>query len=134
MNDRLYYLAAPYSHSTPEVVEDRMEEFKHADQHLIKSGFMTVSPLYKHWIVKDTVIPTDWEYWSKYSKSLLHSCDTLIIIMIDGWSSSTGVIEELRFAVQNSMNILFFDPVSLEFNDQMATLCKIWSTNTDSGY
>jgi nucleoside 2-deoxyribosyltransferase len=95
---KVVYLAAPYSDPDPRVIEERMEQFCRTDSVLIKKGFSTVSPLYKHFMLKYCDLPGDWEYWRNYSLELLERSDALFILELDGWDKSTGVTHEIESA------------------------------------
>lgn len=95
---KLVYLAAPYSDKDPAVVEKRIKEFLEIDAILTQQGIVTVSPLYKHFLLHVGNIPGDWEYWKKYSLTLLEKCDAVFVLGIDGWDESTGVKAETEAA------------------------------------
>lgn len=107
----LVYLAAPYTHSDPEVVKQRMELYYKVDAELMKNGIMTASPLLKHALLAVSDLPGDWEYWKEYALRLLSSCDRMIIIGMDGWDKSTGVAAEIEFCEDNDIpyEVLYVD-------------------------
>lgn len=106
----LTYLAAPYSHPDPAVVAHRMEVFNKIDGQLLRAGKFTVSPLSKVAGLSITELPSDWEYWQHYSRELLAKCDELIVIKLDGWVTSKGVIGEVEFAFENNIPVYYIDP------------------------
>lgn len=111
----MYYLAAPYSN-----VEDKdelMEDLCKVDAYLMSEHRMhTVSPLMKHFILRYANLPGDWEYWQHYSRDLLDRCEKMIVLLFDGWSTSTGVLAEMRYCADNNIPIMYFDPYTMEFS------------------
>lgn len=98
LRGKLVYLAAPYSHPDPDVIQQRMRLLCEADALLIESGVYTVTPLSKHFILGYRSLPGDWAYWGDYCRSLLPRCDAMVLITMPGWDSSEGVCGELELA------------------------------------
>lgn len=104
----LAYLAAPYSSSSKEEKEQRIKALCEKDAELMKQGIFTISPLLKHLVIQNVPdVPGDWEYWKEYSHTLLAKCDLLIVLTLPGWYESTGVQEEIKFAKEIGMEIIF---------------------------
>jgi hypothetical protein len=107
MISSVVYLAAPYSSPDPLVVDARMNTFLDIDALLIEQGYVTVSPLSKHFILnRGRKIPGNWAYWENYSKRLLNVCNELLVMTcIPGWKESTGVRGEICHAIDLDMPI-----------------------------
>ena len=103
------YLAAPYSHSDPSVVEARITALCKVDAKLMRDGIYTVSPLLKHFVVAHENLPTDYEYWRGYSEALLCNVDTMIVVTLDGWRESIGVTAEIEMAKALDIAIRYVD-------------------------
>ncbi len=103
----LIYVAAPYSHPDPSVVEERMAAFTQLMVRLIEQGDYPVSPLMNHLLAEKIParFPLTWEYWEGYSRELLSRCDRLIVIGIAGWEDSTGVTAEIALAKELNIPI-----------------------------
>jgi len=94
---KMFYLACPYS--SDDEVSDRISKFSQIDGRLMRAGYHTVSPLYKYLIFENGVMmPSDWQYWAEYSKSLMALCDAVVVIEMDGWKTSKGVTAEIEEA------------------------------------
>lgn len=104
----LTYLAAPYS-GTQEQIEARMAKFYEVDAILMQRGHFTVSPLFKHVILPYGNIPGDWSYWKDYSRVMLSKCSEMIIIAMDGWSTSEGVLGEMSICREFGIPFKIFD-------------------------
>jgi hypothetical protein len=88
-----------------------MEELEKADLRLtLYYSKITITPLSKHYILKHGKIPSDWNYWERYSKILMNACKEIIVIRLPGWESSVGVAGEMEHAVQINIPIVFYDP------------------------
>jgi hypothetical protein len=105
----MIYLAAPYTHPDPKVVEERMATFCQVDASLCRQGLITVSPLSKHWMKDHVDIPLTWDFWKNYSEKLLEKCDALYVIMMPGWKESEGVLGEIDLAKKMSKEIKYLD-------------------------
>ena len=112
---KLFYLASPYT-GTKEEVESRMELLCKSDAKLMKAGYLTVSPLLKHYIIHHESLPGDWAYWKEYSEELLIHCRGMIVVMTEGWRNSTGVLAEIAFCISNGIEVLYFDPYKMAFD------------------
>lgn len=113
----LVYLAAPYTHKDPNVIEERMRQFYAVDAHLISQGIFTVSPLLKDPIVQQYDIPGTWDYWKNYSHALLSVCNKMIVITIDGWEESVGVQAEIEIATNLNIPIEYMSPDVVEMEE-----------------
>lgn len=109
MIGEVVYLAMPYGHPDPDVRNDRMEVFYDIAARLIKMGVYVVSPLLHIETCKRHDIPDNWTYWQAYSEVLLTKCDMMVVITVDGWNTSTGVLGELAFCRQYSIPVTYVD-------------------------
>lgn len=116
---KLVYVASPYSHEDPAVVEHRMEIYSRIDAKLIAQGLITISPLMKHHILKYEKLPGDWAYWQRYSETLLQKCDALFIICLDGWKTSTGVQAELALAIKLGLPVTYLNESGEEIDEPL---------------
>lgn len=107
----LTYLAAPYS-GTPEEVSLRMQQFCDVDAFLIQNGLDTVSPLLKHFVIQGRDIRADWDYWRCYSHELIKRCDSLMVVTLDGWDKSTGVLAEIELAKTLGKYVAYINPTT----------------------
>jgi hypothetical protein len=118
--DMLAYVAGPYTAKLPNGEEDhatvaeRMRIFSLCIGMLVDLGIKPCSPLYMHMIRGyRTDMPGDWKFWGSYSKVMLKQCHVMIVLKIAGWEESNGVNEEMMFAVDNNIPIIFVDPAEL---------------------
>jgi hypothetical protein len=104
----LIYIAAPYSHDDKLIVDARVVKVMQTDANLIRKGFVTVTPLSKHFILNvGDQIPGDWDYWKRYSITLLKKCDEMFVLPIEGWRESEGVQDEIAYAKKKGKPVRF---------------------------
>lgn len=98
-NQRLYYLANPYSHPDEVVREQRFLIACDVAGWLLQQGVFVYSPIaHTHPIACRCELPKGWDFWRSYDLSILTRCDAMIVVMSDGWDTSKGVAEEIRVA------------------------------------
>lgn len=104
---KLIYIAGPYYHRHQSFIDNRMEAvYAHAAK-LMREGHHSCSPMLMHEVVKRHDLPNNFEFWSDYSFNMLKRCDEMHILMLDGWSTSKGVLAEIKFCSQNMIPFEF---------------------------
>lgn len=116
-HSNLAYIAAPYSHPDPEVVEGRMDEFANIISLLMAMEIHAVSPLMNHPYLGRRRTPGTYDYWGPYSINLLRRCDAVIVIMLDGWIESVGVQDEIKHAKEFKKPVFVCRPDGSGFQD-----------------
>ena len=58
--------------------------------------------------VNDVKLPSNWEYWEKYSIELLSKCDVMAVVCLPGWETSVGVTAEIAEAKKLNKRIFYF--------------------------
>lgn len=110
----LTYLACPYSHPNPEVMEWRYEQATKAAAWLISQHELNVfSPItHSHPLHKLGGCKGDWNFWEKIDREYLGASNTLLILYLDGWEHSVGVNAELKIARELGLHIDFVVPLA----------------------
>jgi hypothetical protein len=74
---------------------------------LIRAGHIVYCPVVQfHPLVKHSLF-TDWQFWERIVEQHLSRCDEMVVLMLDGWESSTGVEAELKIARDMGLAIRF---------------------------
>jgi nucleoside 2-deoxyribosyltransferase len=95
----LVYLASPYSHDDPQVMEGRFTAVCQVAAQIMAEGIHVYSPIaHTHPIAMVGDLPKHWEYWAEYDRVMIAACDQLWVAMIDGWKDSRGVAAEIEIA------------------------------------
>ena len=58
-------------------------------------------------------LPTDWKYWADFDREILtRLCDSITVLMLDGWETSTGVQAEIKIMQELGRPIDYMEFVS----------------------
>jgi hypothetical protein len=106
----MIYLASPYTHPDPLIVEKRYEQTLHATAILMRADIMVYSPIvHCHEVAKQHQLPTDYKFWLVYNHHFILLSEAVYILCIDGWRESLGVRNEIAFASANRIKIVCVD-------------------------
>lgn len=95
----LVYLATPYFHSDPSVMEQRYIDGAMVAAKLIQQGFDVFNPIANnHEAATRSGSPLGWDYWSEFDRRMIALCDVLVVAKLPGWARSVGIAAERRFA------------------------------------
>lgn len=91
----MIYLASPYTHADPWVMEERYLRAARVLSQLLATGLWTYSPIvHCHELAKIASLPKDAKFWQAYDFAMIRVCSKLMILRIDGWEQSRGVAAE----------------------------------------
>lgn len=111
MQSKLVYIATPYSHPDPAVMERRFLEVNRFCAGLMKEGVHVYSPIsHTHPIAVCGDLPRGWDFWEQYDRIMLAACRKIIVFCQEGWLESKGVKAELEIAVELGLAVEFFYP------------------------
>lgn len=107
----MIYLASPYSHADPAVMEERFDAACRAAGSLIASGLVVYSPIaHTHPIAVRVDLPRAWDFWQKFDTTIIGRCSALVVLMLPGWNESRGVAAEIAIAVSLGLPISCLEP------------------------
>ena len=102
------YLANPYSHPQKNIEQSRFEMASYATATLISRGINVFSPIaYSHPLATQYKLGLDFEYWQDFNRSLIDWADCLLVLMLDGWNDSRGVVGEVNYAINKGKRIFY---------------------------
>ena len=105
----MIYLASPYTHRDPHVVNCRFYDTKRAFAYMLQAGEHVYSPIVLcHQVSIDYRLPSDADYWEKFDFNFLRRCDELRILMLDDWKESRGVRAEIKAATAIHLPITYW--------------------------
>jgi hypothetical protein len=91
----MIYLASPYTHADPWIMEERYLRAARVLAGLLAQGLWTYSPIvHCHELAKIVALPKDAKFWEAYDFAMIAKSDRLLILRIDGWETSRGVAAE----------------------------------------
>lgn len=106
----MIYLASPYTHEDPAVVEQRFKQAEKATAKGLIRGECIYSPIvHCHEIAKDYDLPKTFDFWQKYNYGMLRNASAMYILAIDGYNKSSGVLGEKAMAEQLGIPVKYVD-------------------------
>jgi hypothetical protein len=103
----MIYLASPYSHPDPKVMQLRYEQVLKYQAMLIKQGNVVYCPIaVGHPMVK-LGLKTDWGFWEKQDRYFLFNSSKVVVLKLDGWEKSIGLQAEIKQAEKLDMKIVY---------------------------
>ncbi len=108
----MIYLATPYAHDDPAVMQRRFEQVTRYAGELMRLGVLVYSPIsHNHPVATTVTLPRTWEFWRDHDLAMLTRCSQLLVLRLDGWQKSTGVRAEMDFAAERGIPIVYADMV-----------------------
>ncbi len=103
----MIYLASPYSHPDPQVRRMRFEAACRAAARRMEAGLVVYSPIAHSVPVEAQMFGQQpHEFWMRQCVAVLRRCDSLHVLMLEGWEASKGVSEEIRIAEAIGMEVV----------------------------
>lgn len=108
----LAYLATPYTHPEPLVMEARYRAVTKAAGVLFSLGIPVFSPItHSHPVKLSANLTTPWADWALYDEAIItRACSFLLVLQLDGWAESVGVTAEREIAARIEMPELLLPP------------------------
>lgn len=125
---KIIYLATPYMHDNPDVMDFRADVSDIIAAKLADLGHVVFAPISAwHHIAKKYGLPRDWEFWHNFDEQFVKVSKVLCIIVLYGWRESKGTTGEIELANEYGLEIIYIDPVSYitqlklekKYNDDM---------------
>ncbi|RPI88718.1 MAG: DUF1937 family protein [Chloroflexi bacterium] len=93
------YLAGPFYHKCPAIMEMRFLMLNYKAGELIRDGHIVFSPISHSWpIQKEGLTEHTHEVWLKQDYAFIEWCDELWVLDLPGWEESFGVSREVEYA------------------------------------
>lgn len=116
----MIYLASPYTHIDPAVMEQRFHAACRAAGHLMRKGEIVFSPIaHTHPIAVSCELPRGWDYWARFDREFIQASSEVMVLTIPGWQESRGVTAELAIAREAGIRVSWMDPDVLESEEPM---------------
>lgn len=109
------YIASPYSHQDLKVQQLRYERVLAFTASALSSGKHVYSPIvHNHPMSLQYTLPCGFDFWRDYNFAMIHRCDELIVLMLDGWKQSKGVAGEINYAKSRGIPVRYVKPPKLQ--------------------
>lgn len=110
-DQKISYLACPYSHPDPEIKALRHHLVNRMALELHKRGRMVFSPLTHNIpLIQVSGKQNFWDDWGRFDLTMLERCDELIVLQVPGWEESKGVTNEIAHAKKLNIPIEMINP------------------------
>ncbi len=108
---KVLYLACPFTHFLPEVMEHHYRTSCIAAAKLMKSGIVVFNPLSHSVPINEYLhgIEDQHSFWMGIDLPLLRRCDELLIIGLENWTESRGVKAEMFEAMAYALPITLIE-------------------------
>jgi hypothetical protein len=101
----MIYVASPYGHADPTVVQGRMEQVYAVMAIYMRHGIHCVTPLSMHEICIRHDLDGSFAFWEKYCFDILKRCDSMLVLKSEGWEVSRGVQAEIKFCEEHNIPV-----------------------------
>lgn len=107
----MIYIACPFR--SPDLLTrlHRVDMSSKYAYKLMREGHVCFSPLSHSFPIENVddsyTIPDD--MWMRVDIGILHHCEQLHVLMLDGWKESVGVGKEIEFSLSRRIPILYVE-------------------------
>lgn len=106
----MIYLASPYTHTNPTIVEKRYKQTIAAMAYLLGQGKFVYSPIvHCHVIATEHNLQTDYLFWKEYNEHFLDLSNEIIVLCLDGWEESKGIAHEIDYCTNKNKIITYMN-------------------------
>lgn len=107
------YLASPYTHPDPKVMDARFDAVLESFVSLIRRRIWAYSPIvHCHTAALTHTLPRDIDFWQDYNRAMIIPASKFTILTLDGWAESRGVAWEVELARLHNIPIDYMEPLS----------------------
>jgi len=107
----MIYLASPYTHEDQAIRELRAEQGNIAAGRLmIATGECIYSPIaHGHAVYKSHgELPLNWEFWQGQCFPMLDLCDSMAVLMLEGYENSVGIMAEVNYIKNLGKEVTYY--------------------------
>jgi hypothetical protein len=106
--NKLIFIASPFGHPDGVVRNKRLNATRSLIAKIIKEGNAAFSPIANTLSIADEYgIKSNPVLWKSYCKLMLSKSDELLVYKQDGWDSAPGVLEEIEYAKEIGIPIVY---------------------------
>lgn len=109
----MIYLCSPFTHPDPTVRDARVRAACRQAAEMFRCGIPVFSPIAYLYAIAAHDLPLEWDFWERFDRAFLETCDEVWVLMLDGWRKSRGVQAEIVLARQMGKPVVFVEPDAL---------------------
>ena len=104
------YVANPYSHSDPDVMETRYSLTAAYVAACLQEREVVYSPIvHHHHMAQEHKLPHQWAFWRHIDGNMLASARKIRVLKLDGWEKSVGVQSEIAIALALGIEVEYVE-------------------------
>ena len=111
MRHPIVYVACPYSHPDPAVLEERFQAANRAAAKLIDEGNVVFSPISMSHPIAEIAGNHLSPAWYDFDDAFIPHCTSIVVLTVDGWDRSRGVAHEIALFAERGIAPTFMEPV-----------------------
>ena len=107
----MIYLASPYTHKDPEIVQARYEAVRKHTAWMLSQSIWVYSPIvHCHDLAISHKLPTDSQFWQAYNFHMIDLADELQVLKLEGYEQSIGIMGEVGKANSILCPVTYVEP------------------------
>ena len=107
----MIYIASPYTHADPAVMEQRFDAACRAAGELMRQGHVVFSPIaHTHPIAVRCELPRGWDFWERFDREFIRAAEKVVVLKLPGWEESNGVAAEIKLAEAAGIPVEYMEP------------------------
>jgi len=114
----IIYIMCPFSHPDAQTRNARFEAANRYAAGLMSEGHIVFSPL-SHSVPISRYLgnPNDSDFYVNQDLFWLQYCDKAHVLMLEGWTQSTGIRRELDETVKLNITVKFIKPIQIDMGE-----------------
>jgi len=105
------YIASPYTHPSGDVRRARFDCVCRFAALVMNRGHIVFSPIaHSHPIALHGLDATSMDFWRRQDKPFLDGCESMVVLMLEGWDESAGVQHEIETVRAAGKPIAYYSP------------------------
>ena len=109
--NELIYVACPYTHQDPKIVQLRYAVSAQVARQLFKEGLMVfAASMHNSLIAAMSGVGDQFSKWVEFNHLMIERVDKLIVVTMEGWEQSRGVQDQIDYAKKLGKHIEMIAP------------------------
>lgn len=106
----VYYLASPYTSNDSEIMKEIYLKVDEVGYKLLIKGFHLIEPIASTYHKAQRFqLPHEYSFWTTHCRKMVSVSDGVIVLMLEGWETSTGVQDEIKIASDLGKRVIYIN-------------------------